>query len=382
MKLETIQYTASKGWSAPSFPDLDSKNTLVLLFADPEFIDKQGPIKELIEHYPTSQMIGCSSAGEIYNATVNDNSISVAIIKFEKTEIKVYRTKIANIKDSCKAGTEIFDNLNSQNLSGMIVLSNGININGSELVKGLNEHNNSKIPVMGGLAGDGPRFGKTWAVYNGEVTTDTVVAVGLYGKHINIGHGSRGGWDVFGPERRITKSEGNVVFEIDGTPALKLYKEYLGERAAELPASGLLFPISIRKDKNDKNSVVRTILAVDESNQSLTFAGDVPTGCLAQLMRANFDKLIASAEEAGAVAETGNSNSLEPQLSIAISCVGRRLLLGQRTEEEVESLLEIFPKDLVKQIGFYSYGEISPFASGDCSLHNQTMTVTVLSEAS
>lgn len=383
MQLETVQYSKSEGWSVKELPDLDSEKTLIILFAAPEFLTDQTPINELTKKYPKSKIIGCSSAGEIYNSYINDDSISVAIVKFEKTPFKCIKTIIPDYKQSFNAGQDIFDELNKDDLSGILILSNGVNINGTELVNGLNKNNKKKIPITGGLAGDGDRFGKTWAVYNGEITLNTAVAVGFYGNNIKIGHASKGGWDVFGPERRITKSQGSVVYEIDGNPALKLYKEYLGDRANELPSSGLLYPISIRKNQNDANSIVRTILAVDEEQQSLTFAGDVPTGYLAQLMRANFDRLIQSAGEAGMSIVSNNNpdEKIDTELSIAISCVGRRLLLGERTEEEVESLLDTLPENVTKQIGFYSYGEISPFASGDCTLHNQTMTVTILREA-
>jgi len=192
-----------------------------------------------------------------------------------------------------------------------------------------------------------------------------------------VGHGSKGGWDSFGPERRVTRSQGNILFELDGKPALELYKGYLGERASGLPATALLFPLALRMAEGEQRQLVRTVLAVDEAAQSLTFAGDIPQGSLAQLMRANFDRLIDGAQEA---AERIGAQGGGPALSIAISCVGRRLVLGERTEEEVEATLHALPEG-TQQVGFYSYGEIGPFASGTCDLHNQTMTLTVLQEA-
>ncbi len=209
-----------------------------------------------------------------------------------------------------------------------------------------------------------------------------MTAVGFYGDHIQVGHGSKGGWDKFGPERQVTKSSGNVLYQLDGRPALELYKEYLGERASGLPATGLLFPLAIRTSQTEGKVLVRTILAVDEATQSMTFAGDIPEGVFAQLMRANFDRLIQGASEA-ATLTINSHNSLpsnSPTLCIAISCVGRRLVLGERSEEEVEAALEILPKGS-RQIGFYSYGEISPYQSGTCDLHNQTMTLTTITEA-
>jgi hypothetical protein len=236
------------------------------------------------------------------------------------------------------------------------------------------------VVVTGGLAGDGARFQRTWVLGSNGPRAGLVSAVGLYGESLRVGHGSKGGWDVFGPQRRITRSSGNVLYELDGRPALQLYKEYLGERAGELPASALLFPLAVRANAQDQKVLVRTVLSVDEAAQSMTFAGDVPQGFVAQLMRANFERLIEGASNAAlhTLARCG-ADSVEDVLSIAISCVGRRLILRERTEEEIEAALSELPVG-TRQIGFYSYGEISPYATGQCDLHNQTMTLTTIRE--
>lgn len=386
MKLNTFQYIAKgnkRGWTIDSFPDMDSENTLILLFCSPEFIRDPAPIHELRKLYPRSKMLGCSSAGEIAGPFILDHSISVAILQFEKSEIKVTHKQVASANDSYGAGEYIASILNQDNLRGIFVLSDGLNVNGSELVKGLNTNTVQKnnLIITGGLAADGNDFKRTWTVFNGEIHTDTIVAVGFYGNHVHIGHGSQGGWDIFGPERRITRSKNNILYELDNTPALKLYKKYLGDKATDLPASGLLFPLAIRKPESDIK-LVRTILGVDEEEQSLIFAGDMPTGYLAQLMRANFDRIINGASEAGSLAMKHLQKLTQdgkPILLIAISCVGRRLLLGERTEEETEATLENFPEG-AEQVGFYSYGELSPFTDGSCDLHNQTMTLTSIME--
>ena len=206
-----------------------------------------------------------------------------------------------------------------------------------------------------------------------------IVAVGLFGESVIVGHGSQGGWDMFGPHRMVTKSQSNVLYELDGEPALALYKKYLGERASGLPATGLLFPLAVYPSQGDGKALVRTILAVDEEKQSITFAGDIPQGAKVQFMKANFDRLVEGALNAARVTREKTSAG-EQMLSIAISCVGRRLVLGERSEEETEATLEVLPKG-TRQIGFYSYGEISPYATGHCDLHNQTMTLTTISEA-
>ncbi|NNN05175.1 MAG: hypothetical protein HKL90_04670, partial [Elusimicrobia bacterium] len=203
-------------------------------------------------------------------------------------------------------------------------------------------------------------------------------AVGLYGAQLKVGFSSRGGWDPFGPERLITRSRGNVLYELDGQSALELYKKYLGDHAGALPAAAVHYPLALRTAEGE-TSVVRTVLAVDEREQSMTFAGDVPEGTYARLMKANFDRLIDGAS--GAAGDCREAMGATPaELALLISCAGRKMVLGQRIEEEVEAVREVLGPSTTLG-GFYSYGEIAPFAGGArCELHNETMTITTLSE--
>ncbi len=378
MEIHALRYDQKQQWSA-TLPPVDSQRTLILLFGSSHFVDSADPIRELIDHYPRSVVIGCSTAGEILGTQIFDESLSAAIVRFDHTDIKMASAPASSPDDSFKAGQDIAQQLHDARLKGILVLSDGLCVNGSELVRGVNSMVSDSVVVTGGLAGDGDRFRRTWVLQDRRPQAGFVTAVGFYGDRIRIGHGSKGGWDRFGPERRVTKSKGNVLFELDDRPALLLYKEYLGDRAAGLPATGLLFPLALRADESDSKSLVRTILGVDEREQSLTFAGDIPEGALAQLMKANFDRLVQGASEAATSTKLSTDGGPRT-LAIAISCVGRRLVLGGRTEEEIEATLDVLPQG-TQQIGFYSYGEISPYATGTCDLHNQTMTLTTLSEA-
>lgn len=376
---ENLKYVFSKGWSKP-LPNLDSDQTVIFVFGAPKYLNTLAPFEELNAKYKNSVIVGCSTAGEIYQNQVGDESLSVAIVKFEKTKVKVADSKISNGKESEQVGKILVKNLLSDDLAGIMVFSDGIAVNGSDLSKGMNEAlgKNKNVVVTGGLAGDGSNFKKTWIVKNGEPVENHVVAVGFYGKDIVLKHGSQGGWDIFGPERKITRSDGNILYEIDGKPALELYKQFLGDKSKDLPSSGLLFPLQIRKGRSGEKYIVRTILGVSEKENSLTFAGEMPEGWNAQLMKANFERLIDGA--AKAASQTQLTKDSTPVLCIAISCVGRRLVLGQRTDEEVEATLNQLPKGSI-QIGFYSYGELSPLFKGEgCELHNQTMTLTTLHE--
>jgi hypothetical protein len=260
----------------------------------------------------------------------------------------------------------------------VFVLSDGLRVNGSDLVRGLTQQLPKQVTVTGGLAGDGDRFQETLVFWNDAPEKDTIAAIGLYGSRLKVGYGSLGGWDPFGPERLITRSQGNVLYELDGRSALELYKQYLGEHAAGLPATGLLFPLSLRSQEGDVG-VVRTILAINEKERSMTFAGDVPEGAYARLMKANFDRLIDGAIGAAKTSYQA-IGAQSPELAILISCVGRKMILKQRTEEEVEGVREVLGPNAI-MTGFYSYGEISPFTpSARCELHNQTMTITTFLE--
>ena len=373
MQIELLRYDG-RAWSRP-FPALDSDRTLLLVFGASSYLNEPEPINELTSAFPSSHIVGCSSAGEIFEDTISDGSLSVAIAQFAETDLRVGVAAVGS-QSSGEAGAELARQLSGPDLAGVLVLSEGLDVNGSDLVEGLNE-NLPGVTITGGLAGDGDRFEQTWTLVDGKPASGFATAIGLYGDRVQIGHGSQGGWDRFGPERIVTRSRDNVLYELDGEPALELYKTYLGELAAGLPATGLLFPLALRATEGDSKQLVRTILAVDEETQSLVFAGDVPEGHLAQLMQANFDRLVGGAEAAAERALILDAPT--PFLTIAISCVGRRLVLGERTEDELEAVSHVLP-DGNHQVGFYSYGEISPYTEGTCDLHNQTMTLTVVAE--
>jgi hypothetical protein len=349
---------------------------LFLLFVSPEFNFKQEVLKALNVKYPKATIIGCSTAGEISDVTVNDKTIALTAIQLQKTTLKKVSVSIKDMNSSKEAGEQIASQLYAKDLKHVIVLSDGLHVNGADLVTGLK----SKMPnisITGGLAADGSNFNKTFVINDGEIVDKTIVGLGFYGEGLKVGYSSKGGWDSFGIERLVTKSDKNVLYELDGFPALKTYKSFLGEEANNLPSSGLLFPLSLRIDESSI-PVVRTILAINEADQSLTFAGNIAQGAYVRLMKANVDRLIKGAEDSAIGA--GKELKDSPELVILISCVGRRLVLKQMIEEEIEVVREVLGSK-PSITGFYSYGEIAPFDEfSPCELHNQTMTITTLSE--
>ncbi len=374
--MKTIQQSLTQvGWKE-TLASLDIEADLFILFISPVFSPKKEVLNFLNKHYASATIVGCSTAGEISNVTVKDDTISLTAIQFEKTVLKKVSIKIEDMNCSFSAGQKIAKALKKDDLKHILVLSDGLNVNGAELVSGL-KSNTPDVSITGGLAADGADFNKTFIVDDNEITNKTILGLGFYGNSLKVGCSSKGGWDSFGKERLVTRSDKNVLYELDGMPALKIYKSFLGEEANNLPGSGLLFPLSMRTNQHSE-PVVRTILSVNEEAQSLTFAGNIPQNSYVRLMKANVDRLIDGAKDS-AEAATKYLNE-DSQLAILISCVGRRLVLKQLVEEEVEVVRESLG-ETSSITGFYSYGEIAPFGEfSPCELHNQTMTITTLSE--
>ncbi|MBU0468207.1 MAG: FIST C-terminal domain-containing protein, partial [Candidatus Omnitrophica bacterium] len=318
MKLEQICWkNAEKGWEViKSELDPSDQVQLVIAFGHPDLCKSAEHYDSLKSRYPDAQIVGGSTAGNVLGTSLSDNDIVATAVHLEKSHIKVISENIKDPSNLQQAASDMVKQLDKPDLKHIFVLSDGIHFNGSELAKGLNTL--SDVASTGGLVGDQANFKNTYVIANNPGQENLVVMVGFYGKNLHTGHGCLAGWGEFGIDRVITKSTGNIVYEIDNQPALELYKKYLGEFAEQLPASGLRFPLSIRQDEN--RTLIRTLLSVNKEEQSLTFAGDVPEGSITLLMKGNVDDLIKSAGEA---AKQARYSDEKRGLAIIISCVGR-----------------------------------------------------------
>ena len=378
MKVNQFKWTQSKGWN----PELIKGNdvSVLLVFGIRQELQQSTILESLKSNFLQSIIIGGSTSGEILNNEVFDNSVVVTAITFEKTKVKLSFVPCESNEKSFDAGENLARNFEHSQLKHVLVVSNGLHVNGTELARGMSKVLPPNVAVTGGLAGDASDFTETYVVTNEMQSSVGVAAIGLYGDNLNINYGSAGGWRSFGPERTVTKSEGSTLYELDENNALDLYKIYLGDKQKELPGSALLFPLMITRADETKG-LVRTILSVDDTKQSMTFAGDISQGATAQLMRANTENLIEGASDAAKACVPESSIHNGDQLAILVSCVGRKLVMKQRVEEEVEIVKEIIG-DNTKIAGFYSYGELAPYENNaSCELHNQTMTITLISES-
>jgi hypothetical protein len=377
MIVDEFTWTPAGGWLSRPDPAAD----LVLYFGARAAMEDGGRFADLRDQYSNARIIGCTTGGQIRAEDVDDDRLTGVAIAFDRTRVKIHSLRIENPADSRRCGGEIGAVLRGEGLAGVFLLSDGLNVNGSDLASGVVDAIGAAVPISGGLAGDGADFARTLVGADAPPSEKTIAAIGFYGDSIRIGHGNAGGWSVFGPRRLVTKSKDNVLYELDGQKALDLYERYLGpEDSKDLPGSALLYPLRINDPNDPDQDVVRTVLSVDRKAGSMTFAGSMPEGWTAQLMRGNSERLVSGASTAASRARL-----VEPiagaALAILVSCIGRRLLMGQSVVGEVEAASEALGAGY-RKLGFYSYGEISPHSVTRRSiLHNQTMTVMTLAEA-
>ncbi|MFM2049166.1 MAG: hypothetical protein RI955_1714, partial [Bacteroidota bacterium] len=325
MKSALLSFRNQQFIQHPNSDEINSSNVnLVLGFGAKKILQDSDIFHQLKTKYPSANIAVCSTAGEIYGDEVFDDTISISVLEFEKTTIKTATINIENFENSVEAGIALINKLDKETLAHILILSDGGLVNGSQLVEGINKVIEHKIPVTGGLAGDGKDFNFTLVGCNDVPSIGTIAAIGFYGNDIEITHGTLGGWEMFGTEKIITQSINNKLSEIDNNNALDLYKTYLGKYADELPGSALLFPLAVTLP-NTSEPVVRTILSIDNVTKTMTFAGDVPIGSKVRFMKANFDKLVEAANTAAS--QTLSNFANKPKVAILISCVGRKLIL-------------------------------------------------------
>ena len=356
---------------------------LVMVFGSVKRFNEGKLQSTLKARYPVAQIVGCTTSGEIGPSGVNDDSIQITAIQWQKVMQRVAQAKIAGMQDSFDTGVGLAKQLKADSLRTVILISDGLNTNGSELLKGF-QAILGEIPIIGGLAGDGGTFTKTLQLFNDTISSNMAIAIGLYGDALITSSGALGGWKPYGPPRSVTKSEKNVVYELDGKPALPLYRMYIGEAFARgLPGTGLRFPLAVIEEGKRDVEKIRTLGGFSTVDNSLTFFGNVEEGSTVRLCQTNHGRLVEGAGAAANLVLDGLNQNKTNQtgLALCVSCVGRKGVMAEHVGDEVKLVRQILgPQTTVT--GFYSYGELAPRPNtNDSVLHNQTMTIGYLSEA-
>ncbi len=349
---------------------------LLLVFGARRFFADGALGRTLRAALPQATVIGCSTAGEIAGNAVYDETLTVTALQLPPQSFTALAAPIAAAEQSAACGRQLGAAAVSHHPHSLFVLAPGLAVNGSALVEALQTTLGAQTIVTGGLAGDATRFAQTYTLLNDTVYSDHAVALAFHSGAVKVGYGSQGGWQPFGPERTVTRAVDNVLYELDGKSALALYKEYLGDKAKDLPGAGLLYPLAVTAAGPGQPNLTRTILNIDEAAGSLILAGSIANHSTVRLMHAKTEALVEGAR----AASTSTGATPQPSLAILISCVGRKLVMGDDVDEEVAAVQEALG-DRCVLTGFYSYGEIAPdgaLESCTAHLHNQTMTITHL----
>ena len=381
MRVAPLDWSVGQGWRGPELAPGEHPG-LVLYFGGTGTLRDGERHRELCAAHPGAVVVGCSTGGQIAAGAVVDDGVQALRFTFDATRVGLAAEHLGGAAGSLACGRRIGDRLAAPDLAGVLLLGDGLDIHAGELIAGIQSRIGAGVPIVGALAGDGPRFGETLVGAGAMAPArDQVAAIGLCGSAIRFGHGCAAGWDAFGPLRSVTASSGHVLEALDGEPAVKLYERYLGPEAEGLPHTGLLYPLRVWSEDEPGHDLLRTVLGLDRAAGTMTFAADVPAGWRAQLMRGRFDALVQAAGDAAGMAALGTADCDGDRAAILVSCIGRRLLTRQRIEEEVVAA-EARLAPGTATLGLYSYGEIAPHpVSGRSELHNQTMTVAVFGEA-
>jgi len=377
MRTAQCQWSSGTGWKPKPPGVLDSSAQLVLVFGDAAAAAAADGLESLGKLYPNAQLFGCSSAGEIQGMALSDGTLAATAIAFDHSRVVARGVTVSGAGGGFEGGVQAVSSLPQEGLRHVLILSPGNYLNGGDLVRGINSALPAGVTASGGFAGAGGQVHGSSVWCGGQPEGSTIAALGFYGARLKVGMGTGGGWRPFGPDRRITKSCNETIYEFDRRPALELYKQYLGEYAQGLPFSALRFPMGLRTCESDPWQV-RVIVGIDESNGGLAFDCNIAEGAHARFLVGNAEHLVAGATEAAQLSQ--QELGVPSQLSIVVSCFGRRIVLGQQTEEELVAVRDILGSGAVLT-GFYSYGEICGMAAGrQTGLYNQTLTLTSFAE--
>ncbi len=353
---------------------------LVIAFASAE-IDPAEALAGLRAGLPEARIVGCSSYAEINSREALSGSLTAMGLCFpEGIEFQTFAHTTG--ADPFEAGVSFAREVASFDPNLLILFPDGLAYNSTRLLLGIQSVLGQRFPIIGGIAADDARFERTYQFHDDRCLTAAVVGVALKGR-VEVVTAARCGWRPVGATRTATKVvDGNVLLELDGQPALSLYRQFLGERWAEMPSVGVEFPVGIvgggelgsqRMDGDGEILLLRAIKAIDEEQQAIVFGGDLPEGARVRMSRATKDDVIAGANEAG---DEVAARMPEPSFALVFDCMARKVALGPRYKEEVHHTFARLGAELPK-VGFHTFGELSP-VSGVTMHHDETFTIALI----
>ena len=377
-------YEAGKDAAQAAISKLSRKPDMLWVFAAIRY-DQQTLLNGIVSVAGGALIIGCTTDGEISTAGLSLNS--VVVLAWASNNIRLHTAQMEQIsKDSHGAGIALAEKFQGLNSPYIQIFSDGLSGNADQIIQGIKTRLGDHIRIAGGTAGDGANFKQTYQYSNERVLSDSLVGVAFEGDlHFATGVGC--GWFPVGLTKEVTKAVGNVVYELDGQPALQVYEKFLGKHARYLPSVGVEYPLGLMGrygDIEDNNYFLcRAIMAVDPQTGSITFAGDIPQGAKVKMTMGNEADIIGAVEKAAqsALNELQSDNpAVKPKAIFLYSCMARRIVLGSKTGKEILAIQKIVGGN-VPIIGFYTYGEYAPIDKhGYSYFHNETATITIIGE--
>lgn len=401
MQISLSIYRRSTGWFPPLPSELDSPQTLVLVFGDSAFVEEPAPFLELSDCFVQAVLAGCSSGPVPGACGWRPGELTAAVIRFQDTHLHGAAVQVRQRRDSALMGAALAAQLpavpmQQQDAHGgvaplerqgplrlALLLSDGQAVDGEALLRGLRGGLPLSARITGGLAGDRGATGPAW-VYgcDGRLPAPgRACVVGLYGPRLHVGQGHAASWQPMGMAHHITRAHGSVVYELDGRPALEVYRGYLGSEAARLPASALLHPLALTA-ADGQTPAIRSVLTVDEHRGALLLATSLAEGSRVQVMQRQTDDLALSTRQAAQRAV----QALPPgarHLLLAVGCLDLPGADGTMTDAPLAMPWPLsLSRDALPAVGFHSLGELAAGASpGEVQLHHQTQAFTALAEA-
>ncbi|WP_248722634.1 FIST signal transduction protein [Seonamhaeicola sp. ML3] len=375
MKIVQLRKLKGQDWQSVT-PFIELKEPLVMVFGDRKEFEEPRIYKAIEKFFPKGHVVFASSSGNVTSNSIDEDCITITAVEFERSEFKVRTINLNDTElNSYKAGMELVNKLPKDKLKYIMVLSDGTFVNGSELTRGMNFVVDNHVLITGGLCSDDYRFQRTMVSYNENPKDGEIVGIGFYGDTLEVASSTESGWMPFGVERTVTKSVGNILYELDNKPALNIYQKYIGDLSKNISAASMNYPLGVQEDDQ---YYPRTILNINKDYNAMFFAGDIPANSKVQFMMTNPAELIGASIQTAKQAREKMIN--EPKLAMFFSGLGRKQFLDQRTIEEVLEVRDTIGKDVIIS-GFYSYGEIAPNNEENmCKLHNQSVALTLISE--
>jgi hypothetical protein len=339
-------------------------------------------IKEIAQAFPGLDLIGCTTDGEM-SSVLGFQQDSLILMLFCSDDVgieigighEVSKDPIAAAHQAVQQANQNHDQPKLCILLPASYIADGTTTNGELILQGLKQALGENVLIIGGTAGDQYRFKNTYQFFRQEVLNDTLPILVFYGD-ILFSHGIGCGWEPLGSASVITKSEGTVLYEVDGKSALEFYQDYLGDRSptAENPLA-VFEGDSASADLSDRY-YMRVPTTCDRSNGSINFLGNVPEQSTIKMTDINRDEVVAASKTSFQMA-LDNYPGTEPEAVLIFSCCCRRWLLGTRAKQEYQLVRNTVSQN-IPIAGFYTYGEFAPLESGGETYYHQETFVTLL----